>query len=101
VASHGTPPVEANAELIEGEVVDFVRRLREGDGPDIMLGAGSELFAELVRAGVVDDIRLLIAPLALGKGKAFFAAFDEPLRLKLTGSRVFPSGNVLLEYVPA
>jgi dihydrofolate reductase len=101
VASHSTPPLEANAELIEGEVVDFVRRLREGDGPDVMLGAGSELFAELVRAGVVDDIRLLIAPLALGKGKAFFGAFDEPLRLKLTGSRVFPSGNVLLEYVPA
>jgi dihydrofolate reductase len=101
VASHGDPTLEANAEIIEGDVVEFVRRLRETDGPDIMIGAGSGLFAELAQAGLIDDIRLLIAPMALGEGKAFFGAFKEPFRMRLTGSRVFPSGNVLLEYVPA
>jgi dihydrofolate reductase len=101
VVSRGNPTLDANAELIEGDVVELVRRLRETDGPDVMIGAGAELFAELAQAGVIDDIRLLIAPMALGQGKAFFGAFKEPFKMRLTGSRVFPSGSVLLEYVPA
>ena len=39
--------------------------------------------------------------MALGKGKPLFASLDEPLKLKLMNSRVFPSGSVLLEYVRA
>jgi dihydrofolate reductase len=101
VASRGQPELRPNADLIGGDVVDYVRRLRAGDGPDIGLGAGAQLFAELVKADLIDDYRFLIAPMALGGGKNLFAALDEPLRLRLNGSRVFPSGNVLLEYARA
>jgi dihydrofolate reductase len=101
VASRGQPTLRSNADRIDGDVIDYVRRMKAGDGPDIGLGVGADLFAELVRADLIDDFRFLIAPMALGEGKALFAKLDEPLHLRLSSSRVFPSGNVLLEYVRA
>lgn len=101
VASRGEPALRANSDRIEGDVVDFVRKLKAGDGPDVMFGAGAKLFAELVKADLIDDYRFLIAPIALGGGKQLFAELDEPLKLRLVASRAFPSGSVLLEYVRA
>jgi dihydrofolate reductase len=101
VVSHGKPELRPNATHVEGDVVDAVRAMKAGDGPPIMLGAGAELFATLSGAGLIDDYRFLIAPTALGKGKALFGSLAEPLRLRLVATRAFPSGSVLLEYVPA
>jgi len=100
VVSRGRPSLRANATLIEGDVVDAVRRLKEGDGEPIELGGGAELLAALAKAGAIDTYRFLVIPTALGKGKAMFAALDEPLRLRLTGTRTFAAGSVLLEYEP-
>ncbi|HEV8280301.1 MAG TPA: dihydrofolate reductase family protein [Candidatus Limnocylindrales bacterium] len=101
VASRGQPTLRPNATKIEGDVVEVVRRMKDGDGPDIMLGAGSDLFAELTEADLIDDYRFMVAPMALGRGKALFASLKEPLKLRLTGTRTFPSGGVLHEYVRA
>jgi dihydrofolate reductase len=98
VVSRGQPELRPNASPVEGDVVDVVRAMKAGDGPPIMLGAGAELFATLSEAGLIDDYRFLIAPTALGKGKAMFGALAEPLRLRLVGTRPFSSGSVLLEY---
>jgi dihydrofolate reductase len=101
VVSRGEPELRSNASKLDGDVVEAVRAMKAGDGPPIMLGAGADLFATLSEAGLIDDYRFLIAPTALGKGKAMFGALKEPLRLKLVATRAFPSGSVLLEYVPA
>lgn len=98
VVSRGEPELRANAARLQGEVVDRLRRMRQEDGPPIMLGCGAELFATASQAGLIDDYRFLIAPIALGKGKALFSELDAPLELRSTGSRTFPSGSVLLEY---
>ena len=101
VVSRGTPELRENADLVEGDVVETVRAMKAGDGPPIMLGAGAELFATLAEAGLIDDFRFLVAPTALGAGKAMFADLAAPLRLRLVTTRAFTSGNVLLQYVPA
>ena len=101
VVTRGRPALRANADLIEGDVVDAVRRLKDVGGPPIGLGGGAELLATLAKAGLIDTYRFLIIPTVLGKGKAMFAAFDTPLRLRLTGTRTFSAGSVLLEYEPA
>ncbi len=75
--------------------------MKAGDGPPIMLGAGADLFATLSQAGLIDDYRFLIAPKALGHGRAMFASLTAPLQLRLVATRAFPSGSVLLEYVAA
>ena len=98
VASRGQPTLGPNAEHIEGDVEAFVRRLKVGDGPDIMLGAGADLLAQLTRAGLVDVYRLLVIPKAIGQGKALWASLEEPVALRLVGTRTFSAGSVLLEY---
>jgi dihydrofolate reductase len=99
VVSRGEPDLRANATKLEGDVVETIRRMKQQDGPDLMLGCGAELFATATRAGLIDDYRFLIAPMALGDGKQLFAKLEEPLKLRLTNSRTFSSGAVLLEYV--
>jgi dihydrofolate reductase len=99
VVSRGTPSLRANATKLEGDVVETVRRMKEADGPPIMFGGGAGLFAQATKAGLIDDYKLLIAPMALGDGKQLFAELEEPLKLRLTNSHTFPSGAVLLEYV--
>lgn len=101
VVSRGNPELRPNASLLEGDVVEAVRAMKAGEGLPIMLGAGAELFATLSQAGLIDDYRFLIAPTALGKGKAMFGSLEAPLRLRLVATRAFSSGSVLLEYVPA
>lgn len=82
-------------------MVSAVRAMRAGDGPPIMLGGGAELFATLAEAELIDDFWFLIAPTALGQGKALFASLTAPLRLRPVGTRAFSTGNVLLKYVRA
>ena len=101
VVSRGQPSLGPNATLLEGDVVEAVRRLKAEPGPDLALGCGADLFATLSQAGLIDVYRFLITPMALGQGKALFAKLDAPLALRLTGSRTFSSGSVLLEYEPA
>lgn len=98
VVSRGQPELRPNASLVEGDVVDAVRAMKTGDGPLIMLAGGADLFATLSEAGLIDEYRFHIIPTALGQGKAMFGSLKEPLHLRLTGSRTFPSGSVLLEY---
>ena len=100
VVSRGGPALRANATLLEGDVIEAVRALKASDGPDLQLGCGADLLATLSEAGLVDAYRLLITSTVLGHGKQMFGSFHEPLRLRLTGTRTFDAGSVLLEYEP-
>jgi dihydrofolate reductase len=100
VVSRGQPELRANASVLEGDVIEAVRRLKEQDGPDLQLGCGADLFATLSEAGLIDTYRFLVTTTAIGKGKALFGSLKAPLRLRLTGTRTFSSGSVLLEYEP-
>jgi dihydrofolate reductase len=100
VVTRGNPPLRENAQVLHGDAVQAVRAMKDQDGPDIMLGTGAELLADLAEADLIDDYRLVIAPMALGRGKSLFANLKRPLNLKLTASRTFPNGGVMLEYVP-
>lgn len=100
VVSRGRPSLRENATVLEGDVVAAVRALKASEGPDLQLGCGADLLATLTEAGLVDAYRLLITTTVLGQGKAMFASFHEPLHLRLTGTRTFDAGSVLLEYEP-
>jgi dihydrofolate reductase len=101
VASRGRPALRANASQIEGDVVEAVRRMKAADGADITLGCGADLFAQLTEAGLIDEYRFLVAPIALGRGKALFGSLEAPLKLRLTNTTTTSAGGVLLEYVPS
>jgi dihydrofolate reductase len=90
----------ANTRLIR-DVADELGKLKSEPGKDIAVFGSSNLTANLLGAGLVDELRIMVNPVLLGGGKSLFTGTDETLRLKLLSSRPFDSGNVLLTYQPA
>jgi dihydrofolate reductase len=101
VISRGQPTLRENASVLGGDIVEAIRALKAEDGPPLGLGCGADLFAKLSEAGLIDTYRFLVIPKAIGQGKAMFASLRAPLDLRLTGTRTFDAGSVLLEYEPA
>jgi dihydrofolate reductase len=90
-----------NTRLAKGDMLDEVRRLKQGAGQDLtILGSGS-LVAQLAPAGLIDEYQMLLNPLVLGKGKTMFEGVKDRLAFKLSKTRVFRNGNLLLTYQPA
>ena len=75
--------------------------MKAGDGPPIMVGCGADLFATLARPGLIDDVPVPRRDHSRWAGARPVRILREPLRMRLIASRTFPSGSVLLEYVPA
>ena len=67
---------------------------------DLEVG-GADLAGQFVRRGLVDEFQLMIHPVVLGAGTPFWPMLDDPLRLRLTESRRFASGVMLLSYAAA
>jgi dihydrofolate reductase len=87
-----------NTRLMKGDLAAEVRRMKAGPGPDlVILGSGS-IVAQLAAEGLIDEYQLVVNPVVLGKGKTMFEGLKEKLNLKLTSTRQFGNGNVLLCY---
>lgn len=99
VATSSPLPGGWRATAIEGDVADFVRRLREGDGGDIGVHASITLVQALLAAGVVDELRLVVAPAVAGSGRRLLDGVPAT-RLELTRSAATPTGHLLLTYRP-
>jgi dihydrofolate reductase len=87
----------ANAEPIEGPVDDFVRALKAGDGGDIGVHGSISLTRSLLASGLVDELRLLVAPRVAGSGRRLFDG-GGAYSLELVQSVGTPSGSLLVHY---
>ncbi|HEV8545213.1 MAG TPA: dihydrofolate reductase family protein [Candidatus Limnocylindrales bacterium] len=90
-----------NSTLIEGDVADELRRLKEGPGKDIAITGSATLVRSLLRAGVLDELRLLVHPIVVGSGRRLFESEEERIPLKLVDSKTFSTGVLYLTYAPA
>ncbi|HEU5262831.1 MAG TPA: dihydrofolate reductase family protein [Gemmatimonadales bacterium] len=89
-----------NTTLVNGDIVAAVRRMKNEPGPGMaILGSGS-IVSQLTQVGLIDEYQLVVNPIVLGKGKSMFDGFTGRLLLKLTQTRTFGNGNVLLCYEP-
>jgi dihydrofolate reductase len=88
-----------NASLLEGDVLEAVRALKREPGGDLLVWGSAELARTLLAHGLVDEVRLIVYPLVLGRGKRLFGA-DE-FKLELVEARPFRSGATALVYRPA
>jgi dihydrofolate reductase len=90
-----------NTRLVKNDMVAEVRKLKQQSGKDLtILGSGS-IVSQLAQEGLIDEYDILLNPVVLGKGKTMFEGRKDKLHLKLTKTRVFGNGNILLCYVPA
>ena len=99
VASRTLEAVEwSNSTLIEGDVADYVRKLKGEDGPELQVHGSPGLIQTLLEHDLIDEYRLWLFPLALGAGKRLFGDGTIPVALKLTESRVSSSGVTINVY---
>ncbi len=87
----------ANASVIDGDVAAFVRGLKDQPGRDIGVHASISLAQALLAAGVVDDLRLVIAPRVVGSGRRLLDGVPSTQFESVRADRT-PSGHVLADY---
>lgn len=89
-----------NTTLVTGDAAEEVAKLKHLPGKDMVIYGSGKLVSSLTRAGLIDEFRLVVSPVVLGSGMSLFKGVTESVKLRLTGSKVFQSGNVLLCYEP-
>ncbi|MBO0869187.1 MAG: dihydrofolate reductase [Micromonosporaceae bacterium] len=90
-----------NSELIQGELVDAVSALKADPGVSGILIPGSiSVLQQLLAAGLVDELRLLVHPVAARKGRRLFDDGDAPYHLKVVATETFPTGVIRVIYSP-
>jgi dihydrofolate reductase len=97
VASRTLREAEWNASIIEGDVGEAVRKLKEEDGGDLLIYGSGTLVDELTRHGLIDEYRLMVYPLLLGTGKRLFEESTET-KLSLSETVTTSSGVAVLTY---
>jgi dihydrofolate reductase len=78
--------------------VTDIKKLKNSEGSDIQVWGSSEIVQLLLKHDLVDELRLKIYPLTLGKGKKLFAGGAIPAAFTLTESLVTPSGVIIASY---
>lgn len=90
-----------NSRLIKENIAGEIANLKQRPGKDIAIFGSSDLTVSLTDMGLVDEYRIMVAPVALGEGKSLFEGLGGRVDLELLSTRPFRSGNVLLCYRPA
>jgi dihydrofolate reductase len=96
----GDPEWEHSTVLRGPAFHDEIRALKSKPGKDIVTTGSITLVHALIAAGLVDEYRLFVYPVVLGRGERLFADATEVPRLRLVETRPFRSGVVLLRYRP-
>lgn len=87
-----------HSQSLGDDVIERLRQLKREDGPTLLTQGSSELLQALLEHDLIDEIRLLVFPLALGRGKRLFGAGTRPAAFKLKTSSVSPNGVLISAY---
>ncbi len=86
-----------NATAIDGDLVEFVRALKDQPGDDIGVHASISVAQSLLAGGVVDELRLVVAPQIVGHGRRLLDGLPAA-RLEVMRTVGTPSGHILADY---
>lgn len=87
----------AGSHVIDGGLVDGVRRLKRQPGGDIGVHGSISVTRALLAAGVVDELRLVVAPVVVGSGRRLLDGLSS-IRLETIRSVLSAGGNLLVDY---
>jgi len=91
-----------NSEQLEGDLLDFVRELKAGEGGPVAVSGSVSVVWQLLGAGLLDELHLFIHPIALGQGlRVWPDDLEEPIKFRLIKCDVFKSGTLHVVYGPA
>jgi len=101
VASRSDPKLAwQHSQWLGKDVVASLNKLKGENGRDLLVQGSSDLLQTLWKTSLVDELRVLIFPLVLGKGKRLFGAGAVPAGLKLVKSQSYPTGVIVAHYLP-
>lgn len=100
LSSSGDAPPWRHVAVVTDRHLDAVAALKDEPGRAVAVLGSATLTTDLLGAGLVDEVRLLVSPVVLGRGRSPFAGLAAPVRFELATTTTFASGNVLLCYRP-
>jgi dihydrofolate reductase len=93
-------PEWTNSTVLKGDAADAARSVKERHAGDIMIQGSAQLADALLAHDLVDEWRLMVFPVVVGKGKRFFGDPGKAVNLRLTQSRTVGDGVAILIYEP-
>ncbi len=87
-----------NSTIIKSNVAEEVEKLKQQEGKDILVFGSADLMNTLMRHDLVDELRLMVFPVVVGKGKRLFDDGEDGRILELVDSKTFGTGVVSLAY---
>jgi len=90
----------SNSTVIRGDVVGEVTALKERLSGDLLVAGSATLVQTLLEHRLVDELRLMVFPIVLGKGRRLFGQLSEPATLALDNVKTVGEGIVILTYRP-
>jgi dihydrofolate reductase len=87
-----------NSTLMKGDVGEEVEELKQQEGKDILVFGSAQLVRKLMEHDRIDEYRLMVFPIIVGKGKHLFEDGEDGRILELVNSKTFGTGVVSLAY---
>ena len=100
VATHRSDTLDwQNSHALEGELADAIRALKGRHGANLLTFGSGDMVRQLLAAGLADELRLLIYPVMLGRGKRLFGDDAAASALTLAHSASTPHGVLITRYL--
>src|SRR6202167_13331 len=90
-----------NSTLVKSDAAAEISRLKQLPGKDMVVLGSASLASFLLQRGLIDEYRIILNPVLLGSGRPLFQDVKQRLRLKLSRTKLFGSGVVVLYYQSA
>lgn len=87
-----------NSRLVKEDVAEEVSKMKQLPGKDMVIFGSGSIVSAFAQSGSTDDYRLFVNPVVLGNGKPLFKGLKERLKLKLSSTKTFKCGVILLHY---
>jgi dihydrofolate reductase len=100
VATHQSGALDwQNSHTLEGDLADAIRALKRQDGANLLTFGSGDMLRQLLAAGLVDELRLVIYPIMLGRGKRLFGDNALASAFTLAHSISTPGGVLITRYL--
>jgi dihydrofolate reductase len=87
-----------NTRLLKGEAAEAVRALKAEEGKDVYVFGSANLLDSLLKAKLIDEYRICVAPVVLGGGNPLFKPQDQQIKMHLESARPLKTGGAILTY---
>jgi dihydrofolate reductase len=95
-----TKPDWQNTTLIKGDVIQEIKKLKTQEGPELSVQGSSNFIQTLLKNNLVDEFRIWIFPVVIGRGKRLFGNGTLPAGLKLIDCKASSTGVIMTRYEP-